>query len=168
MADTNAIWTEQKNISPRQIERAMSEAGKLRAMLGDDDQQLLHDTLEGQTDVFEVIDRIGEDILKDKLLIERIEARLKRLKHRVEMRQNILGRMMDALSIGKALERPLFTLGLEWRRKTIVTDATLLAPQYLRTAPDTAAIGKALRDGTFAGEGAELSNATPSVRIYSQ
>jgi len=158
-----------RTISPRQIERAMSEAGKLRAMLAEeDDKQLVHDTLEGQTDVFEVIDQIGEATLKDQLLIARAEERIKRLTKRVEARKGILARMLDALSIGESLERALFTLGLEWRTKALVTNPALLDPKYIRQSPDTTAIAKDLRRGEFVGNGAELSNATPTVRITSR
>lgn len=156
--------------SPRQIERAMGEAQRLRAteLAEEQDAQLIHDTLEGETAVFETMDAIGQAILADKLLVKQAKERIKRVEQRIDYREGTLARMLDALNIGKSLERPLFTLVLSWITKPIITDEKALAPKYIRSAADTAAIGKALRDGTFEGEGAVLSNPQRSIRLNSK
>jgi len=143
------------------------EARRLRSeFAAEEDETLIHDTLEGQTNLYEAIDQIGEDHLRDKLLIEAAEARIKRLKRRADRRQEWLGRKLADLGLSTSQERPLFTLGLEWKSHVVVTDENALAPRYVRHAPDKIVIGKDLRAGTFVGEGAELSNPQPSARIY--
>jgi len=99
-------------------------------------------------------------------LIEAAEARIRRLKKRAERRQDWLGRKMADLGLSASQERPLFTLGLEWKSHVVVTDETTLAPRYIKHSPDKIAIAKDLRSGTFVGEGAEMSNPQPSARIY--
>lgn len=170
MSETRKRRTPQvgRNVSPRQIEMAMAEAGKLRVQLEDEDNKLIQDTLEGETAVFDVMDSIAVAYLQDKFLVERAQQRIKRLKHRMEVRSDVLARMMDALSIGEALERDVYTLGLEWDSKVIITDQSALDQKYIKEAPDRDAIGKDLRRGEFVGEGAELSNPQPHARINSR
>jgi len=159
--------TGNRRFSLPQIENFIMEARKLRAeFAADEDETLIHDTLEGQTNLYEAIDQIGEDHLRDKLLIEAAEARIRRLKKRAERRQDWLGRKMADLGLSASQERPLFTLGLEWKSHVVVTDETTLAPRYIKHSPDKIAIAKDLRSGTFVGEGAEMSNPQPSARIY--
>ena len=156
-----------RRFSQPQIESFIMEARTLRAeFAAEDDETLIRDTLEGQTSLYEVIDQIGEDHLRDKLLIEAAEGRIRRLKKRAERRQDWLGRKLADLGLSASQERPLFTLGLEWKSHVVVTDETAIDPRYIRRAPDKIAIGKDLRAGTFVGEGAELSNPQPSARIY--
>lgn len=158
-------WT----FSPRQVERAMAEAQKLRAGLDEDDDKLVLDTIEGQTDILEIIDGIAEAVIRDNLMVERGKERLKRLETRVERRRGTLARMLDALSIGskQPIERALYTLSLAWRSKPIVTNEMALAPEYIRRAADMKAIHRDLLKGIDV-DGAELSNPQASIRLTSK
>lgn len=156
-----------RRFSQPQIENFIMEARKLRAEFAEEeDETLIHDTLEGQTSLYEAIDQIGEDHLRDKLLIEAAEARIRRLKKRAERRQDWLGHKLADLGLSTSQERPLFTLGLEWKSHVVVTNENSLDPRYIKHSPDKIALGKDLRAGTFVGEGAEMSNPQPSARIY--
>lgn len=147
--------------SPRQIEAAMSAAMQLRAELGEDDAQLVADTLEGETQVFEVMDRLAESAIRDELLVATAQARAQRLQQRAQRIRATLQQMMDALALSK-LERPLYTASLAYRRHAIVTGN--VPADYLRTAPDMRRVAKDLLAGEKVA-GAVLSNPQPSITL---
>ena len=71
--------------SSYRIEQAMSAAMQIRAMLGDtEDEKLLADTIDGETDVLEILDRLVEQALADEALVEGARERIKRLEARPE------------------------------------------------------------------------------------
>jgi hypothetical protein len=155
--------------SPGSIERAMSAALQLRhALISEDgtladDDRLLCDTLDGQTNVFDVLDRIIENSMADAVLAELAAARAKRLKARQDRLRATALQMLDALEVRKPLERAAYTASIQHRSKAIITDATLIPQSLLHIAPDMRAIAKALKDGPVSG--AELSNPQPGLVI---
>jgi hypothetical protein len=151
--------------SPRQIEAAMSEAMQLLAELPDDDERLRHDSLEGETGFFAVLDGLAEQAMADARLVELARERIKRLEERSDRYRDIIQRMMEIAALHKA-ERPLYTASLSYRAKTMVTDPDQLSDAVMRRAPDMVLIGKLLRDGQ-AVDGATLSNPQPVLTLRS-
>ena len=147
-----------------QIERAMSAAMQIISELPDDeDHALLLGSLDGETDIFEVLDRVVEASIADNKLAEAARERAKRVEERARKSREIALRIIEALQVSP-LERPIYTASITQIRKPIVTDATILPDEFIRHAPDVIKIGKALRSGETIS-GAELSNAEPSLRI---
>lgn len=155
-----------QTISPFRLEHAMAEAMKLRAEIGDGDDRLLLDTIEGETDVFAIMDRLSEMAIADKLLAERARERIARLDARADRARATLQRMLEALGISR-LERSMATLSVaEGPKKAHVTDAKLIPDVYWRRAIDSPSLLRALKAGPV--DGAELSNGTPTLRLHSR
>jgi hypothetical protein len=147
----------------------MSAALELRAaLIGEDgtladDDRILVDVIDGQTDVFDVLDRIVEASMTDAVLAELAAARAARLKNRKDRLREIGLRMLEALEITKPIERAAYTASIQRRTKAIVTDPTLIPASLMRTAPDLHAVAKALKDGPVSG--AEQSNPQPHLVV---
>ena len=149
--------------SAYQMEAAMSAALQVKATLSDDgDDALLLGMLEGETDVFELVDRLAEQAVADKKLAEMASERAKRLEARAARHRDLILRMLEALEVRK-LERALFTASVGYRTKAIVTDPEALPETLMRRSPDLHAVAKALKDGPV--DGAELSNPTPVLTL---
>lgn len=111
----------------------MLQVNAVRTMLADagmdDDERLLLDTLEGETDLFELSRRLLDGIERDEAdvnaLAEQIDARRARqarCKARVEARREAVGALMECAGVEK-LTLPEATVS--WRRappKLVVTD----------------------------------------------
>lgn len=156
-------------ISPYAITRAMSAAMQLRASLlaedGSlaDDDKLLCDMIDGQTNALDVLDRVIEASMADAALAEMAAARAKRLEARKARLCEIAAHMIEALEIKGPIERASYTASLSHRTKALVTDQAQLPPALIRHAPDMVAIAKALRAGPVPG--AVLSNPIPSLTV---
>jgi len=154
-------------VSPRRIEQAMAEAMKLRELVGDEDAQLLADTIEGETDVFSLIDRLAERALADKLLVERGKERLKRIEAREDRARAIVQKMMEALGVAK-LDRSLATLSVSAGPRSVqIVDQAAIPDGYWRKSVDKVEIAKQLKAGN-AVAGAELSNGAPVLTLRSR
>ena len=146
------------------IERAMSAAMEVISTLPDDeDHALLLGSLEGETDIMEVLDRVVESSIADKKLAEMARERARRIEARADRTREIATRIVEALAISP-IERPIYTASLTFPRKPLVTNADELPDTYIRHAPDLVAIGKALRAGETI-PGAELKNPEPQLTI---
>ncbi len=154
---------------PYSIQRAMSAALTLRnALLQDDgtladDDRRLCDTIEGETDVFEVLDRLVENSMADAVLAELAAARAARLKARKDRLRATALMMLEALDIARPIERAAYTVSIQRRTKAIITDPKLIPAELMRAAPDLHAVAKALKDGPVSG--AELSNPQPHIVV---
>ena len=147
-----------------QIERAMSAAMQIISELPDDeDHALLLGSLDGETDIFEVLDRVIESSIADKKLAELARERAKRVEERASRSREIALRIIEALGVSP-LERPIYTASISYPRKPLVTNADELPKEMIREAPDMVAIGKALRAGETI-PGAELKNPEPQLTI---
>ena len=146
------------------IERAVSAAQQALAELPDDDDLALRiGTLEGQSDVFEVLDRIVECAVADSLIVERARLRMQRIEARADQARDLAMRILEALEV-PSLERPLYTASISRRSKAIVTDPDAVPDDYYRSSIDMKLLAKALRAGERI-PGAELSNPSPSLTI---
>lgn len=143
--------------SSHAIQAAMVAAQQAISTLPDDeDFALLISTIEGESDLMEVLDRIVEASIADAKLAELARLRARRIEARADKARDIACRIVEALAISP-LERPLFTASLSFPRKPIVTNADEVPPEYLRHSVDMLKIGKALRAGEQIS-GAELKN----------
>ena len=146
------------------IERAMSAAMEVISTLPDDeDHALLLGSLEGETDIMEVLDRVIESSIADKKLAEMARERARRIEARADRTREIATRIVEALGVSP-LTRPVYTASLTYPRKPLVTNADELPKEMIREAPDMVAIGKALRAGEMI-PGAELRNPEPTLTI---
>lgn len=151
------------------MERAMSAAMQLRAALIEEDgtlandDKLLCDMLEGQTDVMEMLDRVIEASMADAVLAEMASARATRLGKRKGSLRDLAARMIEALELRGPIERAAYTASVGHRTKAIVTDPAQLPADLIRHAPDMGAIAKALRTGPVPG--AVLTNPVPSLTV---
>ena len=129
----------------------------------DEDYGLLISTIEGESDIIEVLDRVVEHAIADRKLADLARERAKRIDARADRARDIARDIVEALEVSP-LERPVYTASLTWPRKPVVTNADELPPAYIRHAPDLIAIGKALRAGETI-PGAELKNPAPMLTI---
>src|SRR4051812_34078747 len=130
------------------VEKAMSAAMRVKAMLGDtDDERLLADALEGGSDVFELLDRLIERSNADAALVKTGKERLARIEKRNERTRGLIQSMLEALGLHR-LERPLATLSIsDGPRAVVIVDEAELPAEFLRSAPDKPAIARALKAG---------------------
>ena len=146
------------------IERAMSAAMEAISALPDDnDHLLLLGVIEGQSEIFELLDKIVEWSIADKKLAELARERARRIEARSDRTREIATRIVEALGVSP-LERPVYTASITYSRKPLVTNADALPGTFIRHAPDLVAIGKALRAGELI-PGAELKNPEPMLTI---
>lgn len=99
------------------------------AMLGDsDDETLVLDTIEGETNFFEAVDRILGDIAEDDAMVDAIDgqvaalkARKERFKKRAETRKALLEQAWIVADLPKS-ERPMGTVYLSNRAPKVVIE----------------------------------------------
>ena len=155
------------DISPTKLMRAMAEAQRLRDEIGTEDEKLLVDSIDGETDAFAIIDRLSEMAIADKLLVERAKERVARFEARADRARGTIQRMLEALGITK-LERSLVTASIsEGPKAVVVTDQAALPDFYFRRSVDKVALGKDLRAGKEVA-GATLNNGAPVLTIRSR
>ncbi len=142
-----------------------------------DDEQLLIDTIEGETEVLSVIDKLIRSIENTKILIDGIDARVKELKerkerfdHRIYSLRGFIATLMEAAGVRK-LERPTATIYFMNVPPKVVGDFDLrnnptLPEEFIRTyrEVDKARITAVLKAGEHV-EGFELSNSPQSLVI---
>jgi hypothetical protein len=142
----------------------MSAAMEAISALPDDgDNVLLLNTIEGESDVLEVLDRVVEAAIADKKLAELARERAKRIEARADRARGVALQIIEALQVSP-LERPLYSASISYPRKPIVTDAMAVPDKFSRVSVDMIALGKALRAGESV-PGAELRNPEPQLTI---
>lgn len=135
----------------------------ISALPDDEDYSLLISTVEGESNVLEVLDRVVEHAIADAKLVELARERAKRIEERAKRTRNVALQIIEALGISP-LERPLFTASVSYHREIGTLDETLLPDEFIRRAPDKVAIAKALRAGQEVA-GASLGNNAPRLII---
>jgi Siphovirus Gp157 len=158
-------------MSTRELRREAEAAHLLIATLRDigsaDDETLVADSIEGETNFIEAIDRtlanVAEDIAHCVALKEHIDTvgkRLERIQHRIDMTKVAV---MTAMSFAeqRKLVRPLATLSIRPLPSGVIVHAEADIPaQFWKPQDpklDKRAIGEALKAGTLV-PGADLSN----------
>jgi len=156
----------------REAQAAKALRESVSALDGDD--TLLADMIEGETGLFEIIDRLLQRISDNRATVEGIvaeEARLHQRRERYEKRvasdRALIEQAMMIADLPK-VERPAATLSLTRRAATAVidTEADIPAEFWKVGAPtlDKKALTAALRDGLTI-PGASLSNAAPTLTL---
>ena len=161
------------------IEQAMSVACALRQRLLQDDPELaadetmLRDTLDGETDVYDLMRRLARFTLEAESMEEAAKARAaalagrqKRYAARAQAARGALFAMMDAMG-ERTLTDPEFTATIGRGRSSVfITDEAELPDEFVRVKrePDKTAIAAALKAGATV-TGAELSNSMPTLTI---
>jgi hypothetical protein len=154
--------------------RALAE--HLRQQGYGDDEALLVDSIEGETDALAAVDRILDQIGEAEQTQVVLQLRERELAERrarydaraISLRSTLLGWMAD-VGIQK-LERPEATVSLTKGRPGVIytqdLSVDMLDPRFIKTttAPDKSAIRKAVLEGEVV-IGAELSNSPPSLVI---
>ena len=142
-------------MKPLNIPQIEGLAAHIRDLIGDDDQTLI-DTLEGETDAMEWLDRFVAEAQASKAMVAALDEQIKALtqrKRRIadrEPRMKEAARsVMDAIGVRK-IERPAATLYFTAGRTSVeITDPSDVPSQLcaVKTTPDKAAIKRALEAG---------------------
>lgn len=151
----------------KEIEAAKLLKLTLKDLDADTDADLVADMIEGETNLLEAIDhtlaRVAEDMalcVGLKAHVEKVDRRLSRLEHRIEMTKQAV---MVAMSVAeqRKLQRPLATLSIRAAPPAVVVKSEAdIPPLYWKTPEpklDKRALGDALKSGQIV-PGAEMSN----------
>lgn len=153
-------------------DQIQSIAMLIREMLGDDfDDQTFLDTLDGETDV---MDMLGH-LVKARLEAQEIEramkeiaatytARAKRHASRVKSYNEGIGKLLDAIGERKVMH-PMATISRTAPRVSLsITDIDEVPTQLCKRVPDSAAVKTALEAGETV-PGAALQQGAPGVTV---
>lgn len=154
------------------IERIAAELAPYR-----DDEETYLDTLDGETDALDILDRALACEMSDRALVDAIKAQIEalgtraaRIGNRADAHRRVQKQVMQAIGLRK-VERPLATLSLRAGSVSVkITDETAIPSQLCTvktiTSPDKAAIRAQIEAGETV-PGAELvrGDDTLSVRI---
>ena len=166
--------------SEHRLSRQIEAAKVLRSQIGDlvgDDDDLMRDMIEGETDLHEMMQRVVSDIGETKALVEGLKdyqkviaERKARFDRRIESFRKALLIAMEIGEIGKSIEFPMATLTKsKVRDKAIITnEADIAAEFFVRGDPklDRKKLLEALQeDGGQEIYGAELSNGGETITI---
>jgi len=161
-------------------EQAQAEAAKHKAwrecLLADDpalDEQTLADTLEGLTDLTDMLRATVRAALSDEAdvdacneLAENLKARMHRLKERAQRRRRSVAAIMQDTGMER-LAAPDFTASLRHNQPgLVIVDDAMIPQEFWRMVPtlDKLKLKEALRDGAKI-DGAALGNAEMSLTV---
>lgn len=138
-----------------------------------EDYQLRLDTIEGETEIFALIDQLLEINSAARGMrtginaeMQRLRAREERMEARELMARNCIAKLLEAANMRKA-ERPAATVSMQsGKAHIVITDENELPEQFIRVKrePNKEEIAKALKEGQSV-PGAMLSNSAPVLRI---
>jgi len=159
------------NIHPNRFAEIRREAENLRKMMGDDfDPEFFTDTLDGETDVMDIIGGVLKAITEtegmeaaNKSMADFYAKRAKALKDRQTAMRGVLMRIMDAMG-EKTVRHAFATLSVRAGKDgPVVTDETALPAELLKVkySPDLTKI----RELDYRGDGVSWNNAGPSLTI---
>lgn len=158
-------------------EAARALLHNLRSVLSEDDEDLIHDTVEGETDLMETIDAALMRLQELDAMGAAIKAQTSALKERGDRFKNQAELIRAALSsaLGMAqlrkVERALATVSLRAVPPSlVVTEEADIPSQYFEPQPpklDKKAVLDALKSGEKV-PGAELSNGGETISIRSK
>ncbi len=140
----------------------------------DADEETLRDTLEGMTDLNDMLAELIRSSLEDYSLVMGLKQRMadmrercSRLEDRIKKKRDLVCMTMDRANLKKITE-PDFTLSLRASRPAVqIVDDSAIPPEYwVQQAPklDRVGIGSALHSGATV-LGATLTNAPPTVSV---
>jgi len=150
---------------------------QLRVQFPDADEQTLADTLEGESNLDQMLVAVMRSTEDDAMLVTGIKERLaelsergERLARRIEAKREIVCRVMERANMSR-IEAADFTLSLRQApSKIVVTDEALIPAAYMNTPepptpkPDKKKIADALKANTEI-PGCVLSNGGVSLSV---
>ena len=163
-----------KDATAHDLQRAARAARDLVAALRGEDDELIHDMAEGETDLFEAIDVALAEIDECAVVVagckareEVFAARRKRAERREETLRGLIEQAIVVAEIG-TVRRPIATLSVSLvKPKPIVTDEAQVPSSYWRQ-PDPVLDKAKLNADAAAGTeipGVEMSNGGTKLTI---
>jgi len=138
-----------------------------------EDEELLKDTLEGNTSFNEVMDRLVTELKDQETLAEatslrigKLRERQTRLVHRAQFYRALMHRLMERAGI-KSVALPEAKISVvNAPDKVIITDESAIPDALMRITkePNKAAIKAALKNGEYVS-GATLSNGGTTIQV---
>ena len=129
------------------------------------DEELIHDTVEGETNAFEEIDYIVDYILADEARIAVQKQRLARFEERTKKRRAFVMTMLQDVLNRDKIERPSYTANVSRGSPGVqITDETAIPKEFWKYSVDSKAVLKALKDGREVA-GASLTNPIPHLTL---
>lgn len=158
----------------KEAQAAKALIASIRATAGEDDELIL-DVIEGETNLFETIDRLLKRMVEARALsagLEKAErdlgARRRRFDERFEADRAMIEQALAIAEVSTKVERPLATFSLVKRppKVEISNEAAIPAAFWKPAAPtlDKKAVGDALKANQPV-PGACLSNAAPTLTM---
>lgn len=157
----------------REAEAARALVEGLKALEMDSDEELVADTLEGETDLIDMIDQLVTAEDEDRILLDGLKARIdeltdrkRRFERRYKDRRTVIAQAMSIAEL-PSLQRPTYTMSFGITKpKPLVTEEADIPAEFFKAKPtlDRTALGTALRDGRDV-PGACLTNGEPSITI---
>lgn len=155
------------------LNREMIAANALREALGTDDDDLLRDSIEGETDLHEMIAATVTSMDEDTMLADGLANRIYDLKTRAARIEKRIATkraaIEQAMVIGdlKTLELPTITATVKRTTPGLqITDEAMIPEAYWKAKDpvlDKAALKKALKDGPIPG--AQLDNGGVALQL---
>ena len=158
-----------------EIEAVKNLMDELRAAAVDDDEELVADALEGQSDIIEAIEKALDEIDMVDVLIEGLSIKIAEFTERRTALKNRGSRLRALIEQAMLMtERqklilPTATLSLTKRQPgVVIIDESAIPAQYFVTPVpvprlDRAALKEALKEGSVIG--AELDNGSVSLTV---
>lgn len=158
------------------INRQAVAAEELIRSLGDDasDDDLLHDTIEGETDFFEAVERALDEITECEIIAAGIADMQKRLSDRLTRANNrsekLRGLIDQAFQMAEIKSHKFASATITMKavpQKLIVTDESQIPTRFFKPQPpklDRKELLDALKNGE-AVPGADMSNGGTTIQI---
>lgn len=153
--------------------REAMAAAALISELASDDAQLVHDMIEGETDIFEAIEAALSEIWECEVLAVGLKSHIDEMSERLSMVKNRADRvrgMIDQAMQMAEIEKHKFTTATVSQKKVhpkaIVSDESQIPSRFFKPQPpklDQKELLSALKDGDVPG--ASLSNGGTTIQI---
>lgn len=155
------------------LSRQSIAAAELIRALGDDDEDLIHDTVEGETDFFECVEKVLSEISECEILAAGINDMQKKLSDRLQRvggrEARLRGLLDQAFQLAEIQSHTFPSATISMKRvppKLIIKDEASIPSTFYEPQPpklDKAALLKAAKNGPIAG--AEMSNGGTTIQI---
>lgn len=138
-----------------------------------DDEELLRDTLEGETRFNEVMDRLLQEMRDNETLAEAISQRIGKLRerqtrmtHRMNFYRGLMHRLLTLTGIKSVALPEAKIFVVKSPDKLIVVDESAIPDEYMKITkePNKAAIRNAIKSGKYIN-GVTLSNGGQTIAV---
>lgn len=138
-----------------------------------DDEELMRDTLEGNTRFNEIMDRLLGEMRDNENLAEaaaqrigKIRERQTRLTHRAQFYRSLMHRLLVLTGLKSVALAEAKISVVNAPDKVVITDESAIIDEYMRITkePNKTAIKNALKSGKYVA-GATLSNGSTTISI---